>query len=80
MRTAMNQTFLSFTEDTIATETNETSEDTKDTPNEGTHIPEDDGNAKEEAVAAPIETSSEPARGLGLYNVQRKMKFYSEYD
>lgn len=59
----------SFTEESIVTETNETSdEDEKEIQNEQTNDSEVEGNAKEEAVIAPaVETSSEPARGLGLY-------------
>lgn len=58
-----------FTEESIVTETNETSdEDEKEIQNEQTNDSEVDGNAKEEAAIAPaVETSSEPARGLGLF-------------
>lgn len=58
-----------ITEESIVTDTNETSnEDEKEIPNEQTNDSDVDGNAKEEAAIAPaVETSSEPARGIGLY-------------
>lgn len=56
-----------FIEEPVVTELNEASEDAKETSNEETNDSHDEINAKEEAAVAPIETSSEPARGLGSF-------------
>lgn len=58
-------------EEAIVTENNETSEDAKESASDfqETHNAEDEGNAKEESPAPVVETSSEPARGLGSISI-----------
>lgn len=70
--------YLFCTEEIPATESIQTSDEEKDPQNESneTNNTETEGNAKEEAPPALIETSSEPPRGLGSFVISCLPQIY----